>query len=103
MLVSEKKFEGLASLSPCNCRGTAIAGIVEPVLGANKLSPDLSCGLLRSPKSPPLGWVGALPPKRFDPEVLVVAPKRLLDGAAAGAAELDSAGFVDPKRALDVG
>lgn len=76
---------------------------MEPILGVDKLSPDLSCGLLSSAKSPPLVWVEALPPKRFDPEVPVAAPKRLLDGGAAGAAELDSAGLVVPKRALDEG
>lgn len=76
---------------------------MEPVFDVDKLSPDESCGLLSSLKSPPLGRVEALPPKKFDPEVPVAAPKRLFDGGAAGAAELDSAGLVVPKRVLDEG
>lgn len=80
-----------------------MAGVVEPVLGVDELSPDLSCGVLSSPKSPPLAVVEALLLKRLDPEVLVGAPKRLLEGGATDAAELDSTGLVGPKIPPDEG
>ena len=102
-LIPEKRFEDLASFCPCVCGGGAKAGVVGPALGVDELSPDLSCGLLTAPKSPPLGCVEALPPKRFDPVLLVEAPKRFIDGGAAVAAELNPAGFVELKRPPDEG
>ena len=47
--------------------------------------------------------MAALLPKRFDPELLVAPPNRLLEVGAADAAELESAGFVEPKRPPDEG
>lgn len=80
-----------------------MAGVVEPVLGVDELSPDLSCGLLSFAKNPSPGCVDALLPKRFDPGLLVEGPKIFFDGCAADAAELASAGFVKPKKPPDGG
>ena len=38
----EKRFEGLASLCPCDCGGAALVGAVEPVVEDGELPPDIS-------------------------------------------------------------
>ena len=80
-----------------------MAGVVEPVLGVDELSPDLSCGLLSFPRNPSPGCVDALLLKRFDPGPLVEVPKIFFDGCSADVDELASACFVEPKKPPDEG